>query len=162
MVSATPYGRITTLLAAGLAAGLVLAGCGGSPDAAPSASVSGSAAPPAGAELLLDAVGVTVLDQAIAYPKKKPAEITSSIVIIEPGQETGWHRHNVPMYAYILDGTVTVEYDGGVTKEFPAGTAFMEAHRVFHNGMNRGDDTVRILVVFMGADGAKNTVQRAP
>jgi quercetin dioxygenase-like cupin family protein len=66
------------------------------------------------------------------------------------------------MYAYILEGTLTVEYDAGVTKEYPAGTALMEAQGVFHNGTNKGDSTVRVLVVNMGAKGVKNSVERAP
>ncbi len=156
--------RTRLLAAAGVSVALLLAGCGGGAEEAPTtAAASGSAAaPPAGTEVLLDAVGVTVLDQTIAYPKKKPAQVSSSIVTIEPGQETGWHRHNVPMFAYVMEGTLTVEYDAGVTKEFAPGTAFMEAQGVFHNGLNRGEDAVRVLVVFMGAKGAKNTVQRAP
>ena len=112
--------------------------------------------------MLLDKQQVTILDQPITYPKKKPAQISSSIVSLEPGQETGFHKHGAPMYAYILEGTLTVEYDAGVTKEYAAGTALMEAQGVFHNGTNKGDTTVRVLVVNMGAKGVKNSVERAP
>jgi quercetin dioxygenase-like cupin family protein len=160
----TPFSARTRWLAvaAGLTA-LLLAGCGGGgEEPAATAAASGSAAAPAGTEVLLDAVGVTVLDQPISYPKKKPAQVSSSIITIEPGQETGWHRHNVPMFGYVMEGTLTVEYDAGVTKEFTTGTALMEAQGVFHNGLNRGEDPVRVLVVYMGAKGAKNVVQRAP
>ena len=73
--------------------------------------------------MLLEAQALTVLDQPITYPKKKPAQVSSYIIQLEPGQETGWHRHKVPLYVYVLEGTVTVEYDAGVTKEFTAGTA---------------------------------------
>lgn len=103
-----------------------------------------------------------MLGQPIAYPKKTPARITSSIVTLEPGQETGWHKHQTPMYAYVLDGTITVEYDAGVVKEYPAGTALMEAQGVWQNGTNKGDSPVHILVVNMGAKGVKNTVNRTP
>ena len=158
-----PFGVRRLTVAAAITA-MLITGCGGGSEepAASAASASVSAAAPAGTEVLLDAVGVTVLDQTITYPKKKPAQVSSSIITIEPGQETGWHRHNVPMFAYVMEGTLTVEYDAGVTKEFAAGTALMEAQGVFHNGLNRGEDPVRVLVVFMGAKGAKNTVQRAP
>lgn len=142
-------------------AGLVLvAGCSGGPDATDSSASSGPSS--AGQEVLLDAQRITVLDQQIVYPKKVPAQVTSSIIELQPGQETGWHRHNVPMYAYVMDGTITVEYDAGVTNVYPAGTALMEAQGVFHNGTNKGEGPVRILVVYFGAKGAKNTVERAP
>ena len=66
----------------------------------------------------------------------------------------------MPLYVYVLEGTLTVEYDAGVTKEYPAGTAFMEATKVFHNGINKGSSVVRVLCVFMGAEGLNNTVKR--
>jgi quercetin dioxygenase-like cupin family protein len=124
-----------------LALAAVLTGCGGSSGDASSSSASGSASA-SGADgnrqVLLDNQRLTVLDQPIAYPKKK-AQVTSTIVALEPGQETGWQKTNVPTYAYVLDGTITVEYDAGVTKEFPAGTALMQAQGVWHNATNKGD-----------------------
>jgi quercetin dioxygenase-like cupin family protein len=154
--------KIGAVTAIALAVAL-LAGCGGGSDApSAAASASGSVAGSAGQEVLLDMQELTVLDQPIAYPKKTPAQVSSSIIQLEPGQETGWNKHRVPMYAYVLEGTLSVEYDAGVTKEYPAGTALMEAQNVWHNGTNKGDVPVRLLVVFMGAKGAKNTVEKAP
>jgi quercetin dioxygenase-like cupin family protein len=144
---------------------LVLAACGGGSSesaASASGSASGAAGDVAGRQTLLDAQELTTLDQPIAYPKKVPAQVTSYVTQLEPGQETGWHKHKVPLYVYILEGTVTVEYDGGVIKEYPAGTALMEAQDVWHNGTNKGDSPVRILTVYMGAKGAKNSIDRAP
>jgi quercetin dioxygenase-like cupin family protein len=68
----------------------------------------------------------------------------------------------VPLFVYVLEGSVSVEYDAGVIKDYPAGSAFMEAEDIWHNGTNTGEDPARILTVYMGAEGAKNTVERAP
>lgn len=114
---------------------------------------------PAGPVTLLDKQQTTVLGQPLAYPTATPAQVSSAIITLLPGQETGPHLHEAPLYAYVLSGTVTVEYDGGVVKEFPAGTALMEAQNTRHNGRNLGSDTVRILVVNMGAEGVANTVK---
>ena len=164
VTKSSPSGQSGVILT-GLSIALMvfLAGCGGS-DASSSPSASGSsvAAAAANSESLLDAQELTVLDQPISYPKKTPAQVSSDITQLEPGQETGWHRHRVPTYSYVLQGTISVEYDAGVTKEFAAGTAFMEAEDVWHNGTNTGDEPVRILTVYMGAKGAKNSVERAP
>ncbi len=150
----------TVGVAAALGSVLLLSACGGTAtDAGVTASVSASGAG-AASKVLLDAESGTVLDQRITYPKKKPAQISSSIIELEPGQETGWHKHRTPMYVYVLEGTVTVEYDAGVTKEYPAGTAIIEAVDVWHNGTNKGTDPVRMLVVNLGAKGIKNTVER--
>lgn len=151
--------RLLTALAA---AALLLVACGGSDDApaAEGASAAATAAATAGREVLLEAQALDTLDQALAYPKKGPAQVSSEILTLEPGQETGWHRHRVPQYVYVLEGSLSVEYDAGVVKEYPAGTAYLEAEDIWHNATNKGDDAVRTLVVYMGAEGARNTVER--
>ena len=58
-----------------------------------------------------------MLDQPIAYPSGTP-NITAAIVTIPPGGETGWHTHAVPLFAYILDGALTVDYGSKGTKVF--------------------------------------------
>ena len=139
---------------------LALSACsGGNSSAVPSASATPSGSASA-APMLLDQQTTTVLEQPLAYPKGAAAQVSSTIVELQPGQATGWHKHNVPLYTYILEGTLTVEYDAGVTKEYPAGTAYMEATKVFHNGINKGSGPVRVLAVFMGAEGLNNTVKR--
>ena len=119
-------------------------------EASPSASV-----PPV---TLLDKQSQTILGQPFSYPTGQPAQVTSKIITLLPGQQTGLHRHEVPLYAYVLEGTLTVTYDGSVVKTYPAGTALMEAIGTAHNGQNLGTTPVRILVTFIGAQGANNTV----
>lgn len=156
--------RITGLLASAVAVTALLAACGGDAEE-PAASVSGSASAVAaveGREVLLEAQELTTLDQPITYPKKTPAQVTSYVATLEPGQETGWHRHRVPSFVYVLEGSVSVEYDAGVVKDYPAGSAYMEAEDIWHNATNKGEDAARILTVYMGAEGPKNTVERAP
>ena len=143
------------------AAALVVAACGGGSDEAPSAEgASPGAGAAGGREVLLQSQAIDTLDQAVGYPKKVPAQVSSEIVTLEPGQETGWHRHRVPQYVYVMQGSMSVEYDAGVIKEYPAGTAYLEAQGVWHNATNKGDEPVRTLLVYMGAEGAKNTVER--
>lgn len=140
------------------AAGLLLTACGGSDeptDAAPQSSASAGAP----AELLAGQ-RLTVLDQPISYPSGKQARITSEVVELQPGQQTGWQRQRTPTYVYVLAGTWSEEYDAGVTKDFPQGTAFMQAQGVWHNGSNTGEDVARVLVVHMGAKGVKDTAVR--
>jgi quercetin dioxygenase-like cupin family protein len=96
-----------------------------------------------------------VLGQPLAYPGGQP-RITSAIVTIAPGGEGQLHRHEVPMYAYVLQGTVTVDYGAHGTKVFRQGEAVMEAQHVPHKGMNKGTEPVALLVVYMGAEGQPN------
>ena len=99
--------------------------------------------------------GTTIFDQAIAYPSGTP-KITAAIITIPPGGQTGWHIHAVPLFAYILDGELTVDYGSKGTKVFPAGGGVLEAVNWPHNGMNKGEVPVRLIAVYMGAEGDAN------
>ena len=107
-------------------------------------------------EPLLD-TSQTVLGERIAYPPGK-AEITASVVTIQPGEETRLHKHGVPLFAYILSGEATVDYGDKGMKVYPAGTAFMEAMDQWHHGMNKGTEPVRILAVYLGSDHGENVL----
>ena len=43
-----------------------------------------------------------MLGQEIAYPDGTPV-VTAAIVTMVPGQETGWHEHEAPLLAWMLD-----------------------------------------------------------
>jgi len=97
----------------------------------------------------------TVIDQPIAYPDGTP-EVTVVVVTIPPGGETGWHVHAVPLFAYVLEGAVTVDYGEKGIKVIEAGDGILEAMNWPHNGMNKGDTPLRILAVYMGEAGVAN------
>lgn len=99
--------------------------------------------------------GNDIIDQPIVYPTGTPA-ITAAVVTIPPGGETGWHTHEVPLYVYILDGEVTVDYGDKGIKAYKPGNAFMEAMNWAHNGINKGTEPVRIMAVYMGSDEKTN------
>ena len=98
----------------------------------------------------------TNLGQPIEYPAGNAAKITAMIVSLAPGEETGRHRHAVPLYGQVLSGQVTIDYGEHGSKTYKAGEAFMEAVGTWHNGHNSGDETLRILAIFMGAEGVPN------
>ena len=97
----------------------------------------------------------TILDQTIAYPAGTP-KVTAAIVTIPPGGETGWHTHEIPLFAYILDGELTVDYGDKGVKTYKAGNGVLEAIDWPHNGTNKSDVSVRLLAVYMGVDGIAN------
>ena len=110
---------------------------------------------------LLDKDSRTVLGEPFSYPSTTSPQVSSSIVTLEPGAETGWHLHEAPMYAYILDGTLQVTYEvngSQVTKTYNKGEAIMEGLDTPHNGQNTSSGSVSILVVNMGSPELANTV----
>ena len=102
----------------------------------------------------------SVVGETIRYPGGTLAAITSAVVTILPGEETVWHKHGVPLYAYILAGELTVDYGDKGTRTFTAGTDFMEAMDHWHRGANLGTAPVRILAVYLGAEGLSNVIER--
>jgi quercetin dioxygenase-like cupin family protein len=107
----------------------------------------------------LVATSRTTVGETISYPRGT-AKITSAIVTLEPGESTGFHKHGVPTYGYILSGAVTVDYGTHGKRTYQAGTAFMEAMEVWHDGTNDGPAPCRILVVFMGSDKSANVIKQ--
>jgi quercetin dioxygenase-like cupin family protein len=95
----------------------------------------------------------TVIGQPIEYPKTDKPLVTTVLVEIPPGKETGWHTHPMPCFAYILQGTITVEEEGGKTFTYHAGQAIAEMINTPHNGCNLGTETVKIIMTVMGEQG---------
>jgi quercetin dioxygenase-like cupin family protein len=102
--------------------------------------------------------GRTIVGEALRYPDSGPAHVTASIVVLAPGAKTIVHRHGVPLFAYILEGELTVDYGAHGVRVYRAGQAFMEAMETAHFGINHGAQTVRILAVYMGAKGAEDVI----
>lgn len=100
----------------------------------------------------------TVVGEDIHYPASGPAKVHAVVVTIAPGTETVLHHHPAPMFAYILDGEVTVDYGASGKQTFHKGDGFVEAMNASHKGINPGTVPVRILAVSMGAEGTENVV----
>ena len=103
----------------------------------------------------------TIIGQPLALLTDPNPVITSAIATIPPGGQTGWHEHAVPVYVYVLEGAVTVDYGTHGIRVLGAGTSILEAMNWPHNGHNYGDVPVRILAVYLGAEGVANATEVA-
>ncbi len=97
----------------------------------------------------------------IRYISTDKPEVTALTVDFPPGSETGWHLHNVPVYSWVVAGSVTVELEGGVMKTFREGDAIVEMVGRRHNGRNVGTVPARLVVFYTGVEG-EPIVQRTP
>lgn len=79
-----------------------------------------------------------------------------------PGSETGWHKHPVPVYAYVISGKLTVEIEGGKQLSFDAGEAIIEVVNTLHNGKNIGNEPVKLAVFYLGDEGTPNVIKPVP
>jgi quercetin dioxygenase-like cupin family protein len=121
------------------------------------ACASAFAAPPeTSVEVLLD-TDETVLNQAFAYPEGR-ARITAARITVPPGATVPLHLHPVPLFAYILQGELIVDYGSRGTRTYRKGDAFVEAFDWSHSGRNGGRGNVIILAVYAGAVGTDNSI----
>jgi quercetin dioxygenase-like cupin family protein len=123
------------------------------------AVVTGMAAQNSGYPAIpLLSTGTSIVGEMLHYPTSGPAHVTAAIVTVAPGDKTIVHKHGVPLFAYILEGELTVDYGQHGKRTYQQGQAFMEAMDVAHYGSSTGSQPVRILAVYMGADGAENVI----
>ena len=101
----------------------------------------------------------TTLGQPLSYLKTDSAEVTVLHVLIPPGKETGWHKHPVPGYGYVISGTLTMEMEGNKTVTFGSGSAIVETLNTLHNGKNLGVEPVEMVVFFTGEKGKPFSVK---
>ncbi len=106
--------------------------------------------------------GTTVTGEPIRYPTDAPARLTAMEITLEPGQQTGWHTHPVPVFGYILDGELTVDYGAKGLRTYVKGEGLAEAMNEAHDGRNTGPGPVRILALFIGAEGLQASVPAPP
>jgi quercetin dioxygenase-like cupin family protein len=97
----------------------------------------------------------TVTDQPIRYPSGAATRVTAIEITLEPGQETGWHMHPVPIFGYILDGELTVDSGAKGQQTYRKSEGFVEPMNEAHNGRNSGKRPVTILAVIIGAEGVQ-------
>jgi quercetin dioxygenase-like cupin family protein len=136
-------------LALAVIAGQAMAGQAFAQDAAP---------PKDYPAIALLSTGTSIVGETIRYPRTGRAHVTAAVVTLAPGARTVMHKHGVPLFAYILDGELTVDYGKHGKRTYRQGQSFMEAMNVAHFGVNDGTQPVRLLAVYMGAKRAKDVI----
>jgi quercetin dioxygenase-like cupin family protein len=94
----------------------------------------------------------TIIGQTIAYPVGTPM-VHALIVPLAPGSQSAWHIHQTPLFGFILEGELTVDYGSKGTRVYRAGQAVLEAIDWPHQASNRGSVITRVLAVDIGVQG---------
>jgi quercetin dioxygenase-like cupin family protein len=113
-------------------------------------------------ERVVVSTATTVTGETIRYPSGAPARVTAVEITLAPGQQTGWHIHPVPLFGYILEGELTVDYGAKGERTYRTGEGFMEAMNERHNGRNSGRGPVKILAVVIGEEGVRASLPASP
>ena len=102
----------------------------------------------------------TITGQGFSYPGIQNDEITILKITFKPGQSTGWHKHEFPVFAYILQGELTAELETGRTLHYPEETSFAEVINTWHNGSNTGKEDLILIVTYLGEKGKELSVKK--
>jgi quercetin dioxygenase-like cupin family protein len=94
----------------------------------------------------------TSIGQPIVYPSSVNDEVTILKITIPPGKETGWHKHEFPVFAVVLKGTLTVQMKDK-TLQFGENSSFAEVLNTLHNGINTGTEEVVLIAFYAGQKG---------
>jgi quercetin dioxygenase-like cupin family protein len=99
----------------------------------------------------------TVIGQRLGYPKGRPV-MKAFKITIPPGKATSLHLHEVSIFAYVLSGTLEVDYGTKGKKRFGPGQGFMEAVHWCHKGRAVGRAPVVLVALYLGTPSLKNSV----
>ena len=106
--------------------------------------------------------GTTATNEPIPYPLAEPARVTVVEITLQPGQETGWLAHPVPIVGYIVTGGLTVDYGSKGERTYHKGDAIVEALNEPHNGRSTGPEPLKVLAVIIGVEGVPGSVTESP
>lgn len=92
----------------------------------------------------------TYIGQKIKYPQFEHNEVTILKITMKPGTDTGWHKHGIPLFAYVMQGTLSVELEDGRKMQFNKDSAIAEGFDDYHIGKNEGSEDVVLIAIYLG------------
>ena len=94
-----------------------------------------------------------------------PLFVTGSTVVLSPGGQTGRQQFRVPTFVYVVEGTLTTDYEAGPVgikgaQYHAAGQSFMDNGGWWHNHLNPSNTPVKYLILHLGYPGRPDPVQK--
>ena len=80
-------------------------------------------------------------------------------VELPPGSAEGKHTHPAEVFAFVLEGTITLENEGNPTTTLKAGDTFHVLPGKVHQAINSGSVTAKLAAVFVAEKGKPLTTQ---
>jgi quercetin dioxygenase-like cupin family protein len=91
-----------------------------------------------------------VLKQDMSIPDR---EAVMAWVELPPGASEGRHTHFAEVYAFVQEGTISLENEGVPTVTLKAGDVFHVLPGKIHQATNNGSVTAKLAVVFVAEKG---------
>jgi quercetin dioxygenase-like cupin family protein len=97
-----------------------------------------------------------VLKQDMSIPER---EGVMALVELPPGAAEGKHTHPAEVFAFVLEGSISLENEGSPTVTLKAGDVFHIAPGKVHQATNNGTVTAKLAAVFVAEKGKPLTTQ---
>jgi quercetin dioxygenase-like cupin family protein len=96
-----------------------------------------------------------------ALPPGNFREVQAVVVELAAGAAAPRHRHDVAVLAYVLEGIVENQFDGGPPVTHREGDSWWEAPGTVHDVARNASKTARarLLIVYIGEEGKSTTVR---
>ncbi len=118
----------------------------------------------------LVAAGIAVLHAQTAPAVKRNIALRQDLSVagregvmvhveLPPGSSEGHHTHPAEVFAFVEEGSVTLEREGKPTEILKAGDVFYVAPGQVHQASNVGTATARLSAVFVAEKGKPLTTQ---
>src|SRR6476661_7125120 len=95
-----------------------------------------------------------------ALPDVPGKEAVVETVVLSPGEVVPAHRHDADVFAYVLEGSMITQVEGGKPQTVHAGEAFYESPTDVHIASRNASTTqpAKLLVFYVKAKGTPPTV----
>jgi quercetin dioxygenase-like cupin family protein len=107
------------------------------------------------------------LAQGFSYDKnlnlhvQGPSDVLQSLLVFQPGGDTGWHTHPGPVVVVVKTGALTEYHTNGCITVHPAGSVFFEAKEEVHRAVNQAGGVAEVYATFISPSGAQPLIPAA-
>jgi quercetin dioxygenase-like cupin family protein len=84
-----------------------------------------------------------------------PNDVLQSLLVFQPGAETGWHIHPGPVVVVVKTGAITETHANGCITVHPPGSVFFEKEGEVHNATNQTGGVAEVYATFISPTGAQ-------
>lgn len=84
-----------------------------------------------------------------------PNDVLQSLLVFQPGAETGWHIHPGPVVVVVKSGAITETHRNGCITVHPVGSVFFETAGEVHNATNHTGSVAEVYATFISPAGSQ-------
>ena len=87
-----------------------------------------------------------------------PSDVLQSLLVFQPGGDTGWHTHPGPVVVVVKSGALTEYEANGCVVVHPTGSVFFESKGKVHRAVNQTGVVTEVYATFLSPAGAQPLV----